>query len=395
MQFINDNLTSDKIVDGVFKIAGLAKKDQDPTTVNATIGSLCGEDEQLVAFKSFYQNYDNLNDRVKAKYAESFRGNEAFNQAVINHVLEGKLNMPVKCLATSGGTGGVSMVLKNILNPGDTVLLPEIAWSSYQLMAKEYQLKIENYDIFNIDSIIQQIKVLAKHQNKILIVINSPCHNPTGLSYSVEEWRQLIDALNQLTIPVVILNDIAYIDYSQDLVNSRNYFDAFNLCHENILLAVAFSLSKTMTSYGLRTGALLLANKNLETLTNTYNAFEKSCRVLWSNVNNAAMVAFAETINNRKEAFLAEKAEYINLLKQRASLFLKEAKEVNLEVYPYVEGFFITLKIDDNIQRDQIHESLIKNHIYTVKVEKGIRISICSVPLSKIKGLAQRIKSVY
>ncbi len=395
MQFINKNLTSDKIVDGVFKIAELAKNDTHPETINATIGSLYDEDNQLVAFKSFYHEFNNLSDAIKAKYAESFSGNQAFNEAVIKHVTEDKLDLHVKCLATSGGTGGIAMTFKNILEAGQTILLPSIAWGSYALMAKEFNLKVVNYDIFNIDDLITKAEELAKTQDKLLIVINSPCHNPTGISYDYDTWHKLIEHLNVLNIPVVILNDIAYIDYSANLEHSRDYLKAFNSANENILVNIAFSLSKTMTSYGLRTGALLLVNKNEKLLDNTYNAFEKSCRVLWSNVNNAAMVAFAKTMSEDKDAFLKEKALYVNLLTQRAELFLSEAKACDLATYPYQEGFFITLKMDDNAMRDIIHTRLMEHHIYTVKVEKGIRLSICSISLPKLKGLAERIKAVY
>lgn len=395
MQFINRNLSSEKIVDGVFKIAEMAKSDSDPSTVNATIGSLYDEENHLVAFKTFYHNLNELSDATKAKYAESFRGNAAFNQTVIKHVLQDKLTLPAMCLATSGGTGGISMTFKNILEPNQTILLPSIAWSSYQLMAKEFGLKIANYDIFDLEDLIRQIDELAKVQDKILMVINSPCHNPTGISYDEATWQHLIEHLNTLTIPVVILNDIAYIDYSADLANSRNYLKAFNQANENILIAIAFSLSKTMTSYGLRTGALILANRNQTLLEQTFNTFEKTCRVLWSNVNNAAMVAFSKTLSEDAEAFQKEKALYINLLKERAQCFLKEAKACNLETYPYQEGFFITLKLDDNAKRDEVHERLMANHIYTVKVERGIRLSICSIPLAKLTGLAKRIKAVY
>ena len=395
MQFINKNLTSEKIVDGVFKIAKMAKNDTHPSTINATIGSLYDENNQLVAFHSFYHEFNDLSDATKAKYAESFSGNVAFNEAVVKHVTEGKLDLNVKCLATSGGTGGIAMTFKNILEANQTILLPSIAWSSYALMAKEFSLKVENYDIFDIDDLISKAQNLAKTQDKLLMVINSPCHNPTGISYDLATWNKLVESLNGLNIPVVILNDIAYIDYSSDLEHSRDYLKAFNNANENILIAIAFSLSKTMTSYGLRTGALLLANKNASLLEDTYNAFEKSCRVLWSNVNNAAMVAFAKTMNENHEDFLKEKALYVDLLAQRAKLFLLEAKACDLATYPYQEGFFITLKMDDNAMRDIIHERLIENHIYTVKVEKGIRLSICSISLPKLKGLASRIKSVY
>ena len=54
----------------------------------------------------------------------------------------------------------------------------------------------------------------------------------------------------------------------------------------------------------------------------------------------------------------------------------------------------MTIKYSDNDIRDKVHEKLIENHIYCIKMNKGIRVGICSAPLNKIKGLAFKIKSV-
>ena len=36
-----------------------------------------------------------------------------------------------------------------------------------------------------------------------------------------------------------------------------------------------------------------------------------------------------------------------------------------------------------------------KQDIYTVKVNTGIRVAICSLPLKKCEGLAKRMKEIY
>ena len=171
--------------------------------------------------------------------------------------------------------------------------------------------------------------------------------------------------------------------------------ETFNDIDDKMMIIIAFSLSKTMTSYGLRCGADIIITKDEKTNEAMANVFEKSSRALWSNINNAAMTAFEKVIKDHKEEFLKEKAQYIELLKKRSELFLSEAKTADLPLYPYDEGFFITLKVKDNETRDLIHERLLNDHIYAVPVNKGIRIAICSIPLEKIKGLAQRIKKAF
>ena len=84
---------------------------------------------------------------------------------------------------------------------------------------------------------------------------------------------------------------------------------------------------------------------------------------------------------------------YINLLKQRSNIIIKEATENNLPIYPYIEGFFITIKVDDNLI-DKYHEALMNNNIFTVKVDHGIRIAVCSLPIKTCYGLAKKLKEI-
>ncbi len=393
MRFVKETLDTSKIDDPVFAISRKAQADKDPQTINATIGSLYDEDGKIVALSSYYDVFDKIDDRLKAKYAEGADGNSSYKKAVRTHVLKDHIKLPVDVLATAGGSGAVSLVLKDFLKEGDTVLLPEIAWASYKTMAYEYGLDTVLYKIDDVDDILDKAHKIAKTQDKIVLVINSPCHNPTGLSLTDNDWQRIIDDLNRIESPVIILNDIAYIDYAHDPIKARSYLDVFNTIGQNILVAVAFSISKTMTAYGSRLGALIMIHQDEEILSEVHNALARSCRNIWSNVNNGAMIAFSEVIENDK-AFLKEKAGYINLLKERADIFLKEADEAGLDHYRYDEGFFITLKCKDNTDRDDLHAKLMDGHIYTVKVNKGIRIAICSIPKAQLYGLAGRIKAI-
>lgn len=119
-------------------------------------------------------------------------------------------------------------------------------------------------------------------QGKVLAIINDPCHNPTGYSLTNEEWKKLIAAINQLSKkgPFVLLDDIAYIDYSYNLDTCRNYMANFNDIGEDVMIIVAFSSSKTLTSYGLRCGAAVVLAKREEAVNEFISLSEKSARAL-------------------------------------------------------------------------------------------------------------------
>ena len=169
--------------------------------------------------------------------------------------------------------------------------------------------------------------------------------------------------------------------------------ECYNELSANAMAIIAFSCSKTLTSYGLRCGAAILLTKDARSLRETEIVFEKSARSVWSNIPNAAMENFAWVVSDNKQQFLAEKKQYVDLLKKRSDIFIQEANDAKLPIYPYKEGFFVTIKVDNDI-RDKYHQALMDEHIYTVCVNKGIRVAICSLPVTKAKGLAYKMKEI-
>ena len=96
-------------------------------------------------------------------------------------------------------------------------------------------------------------------------------------------------------------------------------------------------------------------------------------------------------LNEEKYKLLKKEREtYRLLIKERADIFLKEAEECNLKLLPYKTGFFLTIPTGN--LTDKVAEILERENIYTVVLDEGIRIAVCSVPKKKITGLAERIK---
>ena len=119
-----------------------------------------------------------------------------------------------------------------------------------------------------------------------------------------------------------------------------------------------------------------------------------TARSTWSTINNSMMTLFANIYQDKAlyDAYLKEKNGYVELLKERADIFISEADDVGLSYYPFKEGFFVTLKID-NADKEAIYQRLQENNIFTVQVNNGLRIALCSVSKEKLKGLAKKIKA--
>lgn len=407
MKFVHKQANPTPIVDTVFKIVELAKQAKQQygpeNVVDATIGSLADENGNLVALKTVFDTYNQIEPKIKAAYANSFVGNPNYRKQVANWLFHDvDLQIPHTVIATPGGTGAVSTTLQCCLSKGEIALFPEIAWGSYKLMAQEYGFETQTYQLFednhfHLEDFKAKCEAIMNKQNKLVLIINDPCHNPTGYSLTQDEWNQVIEILNTCSKqgPVILLNDIAYIDYSYDLEQSHQYMHTFNNISENVAIVIAFSCSKTLTSYGLRVGAAVILAKLQEDVEEMKTIFEKFARATWSNIANAGMENFVRVTTDYYDDFKKEKDFYIDLLKQRSTILVEEAKACDLPIYPYKEGFFVTLKMPNNDIREKYHQALMKENIFTVQVNKGIRVAVCSISVEKVKGLAKRLKDIY
>lgn len=387
MKFVKKSINENKYVDNIFSITSLAK--QDASAINATIGCLYSEDGSIFTFNTIKNIEKNISDKKQASYANPL-GNKDYLEMIDDFVLDNHIKNNHRIIATSGGTGAIYMAIKTCLDENDMIILPEIGWGNYDVMAQENNLKVINYDIYNPNSLLNAIDKVDK---KAFIVINSPCHNPCGHSYTYNEWKSIVEKLNNCGKEVIVLNDVAYIDYSFE--DRKQYFDLFNNINDNVLVLIAYSCSKAFSYYGKRVGALIAINNDNDFLDVYINYCTRVARTTWSNVNNGAMQSIADVLKNHRDEYLKEKQEAIKLLKNRSELFISQAKENNLEIYPYTDGFFIALKIEDQNRRDLIHDVLLKNHIYTIKTKKGIRIGICALSIDSIDGLAKKIKDLF
>ena len=397
------------IIDTVFtmvKKASDAKvKYGEDNVIDVTIGALCDENGKFTIFDSVSEVYKSLDKMDIAPYAESFIGNNDYLREIKSWVLgEHEKKFSVGAIATPGGSGSVSSTLKNILDPEETLLIPNIGWGPYKIMAKEHDLKIETYELFNekdefnIESFRKKSSEIMKSQGKVLAIINDPCHNPTGYSMSGSEWESIVKVMNDLSEDgnYILLNDIAYIDYAvKGYEESRKYMECFTDLSPKNLVVFSFSCSKTLTKYGLRVGGSVFISNEEKNVDDYMRANEFTCRGIWSNVPKGGMKLFStiqsdETLRNN---LTKERDSYVKLLEKRSKIFLEEAGEVGLEVYPYKEGFFITLKIEDEKIGESL-EKLNRENIYPIQVAHGIRIAICGSPSKKLEGLAKKIKKI-
>ena len=76
------------------------------------------------------------------------------------------------------------------------------------------------------------------------------------------------------------------------------------------------------------------------------------------------------------------------MLKERADVFVKEAKSHKIDIIPYFGGFFAFIPTK---RAFEITEKLEKENIFTIPSAKGIRIALCAINKKDIVKLVDRI----
>lgn len=406
MKLIAEHLKGKVLKGDALQIGAEAKaaKKQDPQVINGTVGMFYQEDGSFRGFQTVSQILKNLSDEEIYSYSATDGGPE-FHDAVLNWVFdeyreEIESELSCKVMATPGGTGALVSSIFNSLGYGQILLFPDLYWGPYVGMAKNYGFQYRTFPMFagnsfNIQGFINEAEKIFAEQQKLVFIINDPCHNPSGYTFTEAEVAAIISYLNSKSLPSMLIYDIAYLDMDFKCRKTvRQKFRLFTLAKEHLMISICFSASKTFAVYGQRLGAQIILGKDQANILELYRAGKFFARNTWSN-SNRGLISLMTAFNNNqdlKDRFLKELADVRSELKKRANLFLKEAKAIGLETHPYEAGFFISIPVANN---QLVLEKLIKEEkTYLLPFSNSIRLALCSLTLSEIKGLAAKIKKI-
>lgn len=394
-----------KTNDVIFGLAGQAaeaiKEYGKENVINSTIGALIDDDGNLITMKTVFDQFKALPNAEISAYA-ALAGQPDFLEAVqIACFREYKPDAYIKAVATPGGTGAIKHAVWNYTNPGDEVLTSDWYWSPYNTITEEVDRKIRTYTLFNeknefnIDSFKENFNSLVEKQKRVLTLINTPAHNPTGYSLSDDEWVQVLnimkDAAKDEDNRIIVFVDAAYIDFAGNGSERRKFFKLFENLPQNILIIVGYSMSKGYTMYGLRSGAAICISSSEDVAEEFHYACLHSGRANWSNGNRGAMATMTTIANDKKilQAYEEEKLKYKTMLQERAKAFVEAADEAGLELLPYRDGFFISIPCDNPMEACQ---KLVKENLFVVPLKMGLRFAVCAVSEDKCRKAPVIIK---
>ena len=291
--------------------------------------------------------------------------------------------------------------MANYSEPGDKIITSDWHWAPYNTIAGEIGRSIETFSLFtddrkfNYESLKETAVRLLEDQESLVIILNTPAHNPTGYSLTPEDWDKVVGVLTETAQrgkAIALVIDAAYIDFAGDEEEYRKFLPKLEKLPENVLPIIAYSLSKTYTLYGTRCGAMICMAATKDISDEFRRVCEYSSRGSWSNSAKVAQVILSRIYSD--ESLLRkvneERAYYRNMLLDRGRAFEEEAAKVDLETVPFDAGFFVSIPCDNP---DEISAKLEKQGLFIVPLAKGLRVSVASISEEKCRRIPAMIKA--
>jgi aromatic-amino-acid transaminase len=367
------------------------------TVINASLGALMEADGRLAVMTTVAEAFRGIDPAKAAAYAP-IAGDSTFLAAVIQDVFgDGPLASRATAVATAGGTGAVHHAIVNFLEPGQALLTTNYYWGPYRIIAEHTRRRVETFPMlvdeglegagrFDVAAFERALGELIEAQGRALVILNSPCHNPTGYTLDADEWRAIAAVVERAGqgAPVTLLLDLAYARYGGPDSNRWPEYLESALKHSTLL--VAWSASKAFAQYGSRVGALIAVSDDPQELSAVGNALSFSCRGTWSNCNHLGLLAITDLLTNPslRSRVDAERDRLIALLGERVEVFNREAARVGLRFPRYEGGFFVAVFTEDGRATAAAAE---EEGLFVVPLDGAVRVALCSTPKIEVPRL--------
>ena len=364
--------------------------------LNATIGSLCEDDGSISVLPSVAEAYTRVPVAKQSAYAP-ISGAPAFLDAVVRDLFgEGETAERAVAVATPGGTGAVHHAIVNTLEPGQKLLTSSYFWGPYAILADHTRRGVERFRMFDeagafdVEAYGRGLESLMDAQGRALVILNTPCHNPTGYSLDEDEWNRVVEHTERAATrgPVSFLLDFAYAKFAPPAQSV--WREPLERLTDSAGVFVAWTASKSFAQYGARIGSLVALHRDADQRQRIANALSYSCRGTWSNCNHGGMLAVAEVLNDPelRRRSEEERAALCRRLDERVEVFNEHARDV-LSYPRYEGGFFVTVFTPDSRRTAAVMREA---GVYVVPVDGAVRVALCATPRAEIPRLVQALR---
>ena len=185
-------------------------KSEGHDAVNGTVGSLLEDNGQLAINHVVDEMLRKAPPMEFASYAP-LKGLPSFLDLSISLALGEhrstleEIGFAFTSTATPGGSGALFLAASNLCERGEAILLRDRHWGPYAGFLKGCGLEMatwpllpekgSEYPFFADAAFEKEVEQLASTQSTVMVWLNDPAHNPTGLTMSSEGRRAALDVM--------------------------------------------------------------------------------------------------------------------------------------------------------------------------------------------------------
>lgn len=240
-------------------------------------------------------------------------------------------------ITTVGATEGLYTLLAAILNPDDKILIPTPAYPVYAEMTRINGGQPVFIDVSKDGFVLtpNHLREIIATENHIKAIIITNPSNPTGVTYTAEQLKDLADVIRETNI--LVISDEIYSELSYD----APHVSMASILPEQTIVVNGVSKSHAMTGYriGILAGPAALMKK-----INMVHGF------VIMTPSNPAMAAATEAFKSAesKDDTLSMKAQY----KQRRDYLVEKMTKLGFEMATPSGAFYMFAKIPVDLNQN-------------------------------------------
>jgi aspartate/tyrosine/aromatic aminotransferase len=331
--------------EGLFETYLRFLKDESPTKVNLSLGMYYNLDGSVVTLDVVKKAECAIAQEGRSRGYLPISGvgsfGDQYTRLLLGEAVYEKHYNNLSIFQTLGATGALSTMaslLKEALV--EEIYLSQPTWGNHKHIFSEAGLKLQYYpyldsetNLLKIDAMLDKLQQIPKGS---VVLLQTCCHNPTGVDPTVEEWQQILRVvIEQGHFP---LFDFAYQGFAEG-VHEDAYPLQFLASH-GADFACCASTSKNFGIYAERTGVLVVHSETKKERDRVFDRLKFLIRGNYSNPPAHGAWIVDKILSD--QALYDEWIATVDSLKRRLVHNREKLKSVLVEALPDRDYSYIT-----------------------------------------------------
>lgn len=268
--------------DPIFGLAKDFKADPRPDKYTFVTGYYRGESLRTPLLKCIEEVEKGLIPQKLSKEYLPIHGDQEFIDALGELIFgEGMKADRIFGIQTVGGTGALYLAGRLAGLWTNQIAISNPTWPNHWGIFTAAGLKTDGYPYYNkktlqFDWCIEKFLTLPERS---AVLLHTGCHNPTGLDFTPEQWRRVLEVLEKKQLYPIL--DMAYQGFHK--TPAEDAYPARLFLSKGIDFALTYTCAKTFSMYGERGGALYVVSNSSKSLAAIGSQLNHIARGIYSN----------------------------------------------------------------------------------------------------------------